>query len=372
MLSSLLPWLTLGGCALMGLQLALCFRAEAPRKGSTEWITMYEKPAFSPAGNDKALEKKDTLFAVVAAFVQMLAFALFLFVPLMLAGKDIATEVNWSSAGPIFLAAGGSGAVLYLLVKLLTRSAPAALLATLPLAGDIFRDPMASLFLLCALLSLYLFFTRGEGFWALDLLGIGTCAMAACVFFFPSTTLLLPVFLLTLLLDGAWRLIKGCETVWQVLLRLVLTVCVFFLLLGAMCTSLFPIDFVEALKNGTFFKTVLLYLEGFRHITALKGGAILAALMQLPSVIYAVGSLVLIVWALLKKRDAAAAFLLLWSLALMAFSFLTGASYYVLPAALSCGYLAARCFKRDAITTGVGGAAVLTALNFAITAAIYF
>lgn len=356
----------------MAVHLVLCFRAQAPKKDSIEWISMYEKPQFSLFEENKALCGNDALMAFLAALVQMASFAAFLFLPLLLEGKDIVAEVNWSSAASIFLAAGGSGVFLYLLCKLLTHDRSAAMLCTLVMAGDIFREPMAAMFLLGLMLCLYLWLRRSEGTLGLDHLCLAACAMAACAAFYPMCSLLLPVVLMTMLFDGIWRARKSLTPWWHLPVQILVTALIFLLLLSVRCAALFPLNFAEAVKNGAFFKAVLLHLQGWLYVVTPNAGTLLALTVQLPSVIYAVGSIVFLLWAAVAKKDAAALFVLVWNVALMAFSLLTATSFYVLPAALACGYIAARCFQRDAIATGVCGIAVTAALTYAITIFIYF
>ena len=354
--------------------LMACFRAEAPKKGTVEWILSYDKPKFSLLALGSPLNKRDALAAVGAFFLQIAVY--FVFVLISFARGGVINARFWQDFLPLLAAAGGCGVVLYLAAKRLTGSCTASLMAVLVLAGELNHDPCLSLLVLAAFLCLVCYLGREAERLSFDVVLLMGVFAAVSAFFCPPLIVLVLGILLMMLVDGAVRLKQDQQGFWPLPVSLLLFSLGFALALScAVCAEylLKNLDLWTAVQNGSFFLALLSCVEGLFCFSLPNALTLGALFLQAPSLIFAVGALPFLLFSILSRRDPGALVLLIWNLFLLAVSIFFGVpSLCVLAGALSCSYLSARMFARESLVPGTVGAAFLVAATYALSLCIYF
>ncbi len=349
-------------CFMVG-YLILCFRAESPKKGTLEWISMYEKPKFHLARH--GFDGGDWGGAAGAFFLQV---ALLSAVVLL-----TAPQTDPLSLLPTLLLSGLCGAVLYLAVKRLVGSRAAALTAAVVLAGNWNYD--VQFFLICAAVILVgiLFISRGE-----DNTGSGFALLwglvsALCLFLYAQMLPLVLWALALLIADGIARMKKG-----QPLAMPLNVLCFFFA--GALCLSCLVagaylnrgISVMDALQKGGFLTSIALCFRGFMLLSLPSAARWVAIGLFAPAALLSVGGCVFLLSSAAKRREAETLAAGLAALALLFVGIAATPQCLILAGALSLGYMTGRLFHRDALTHGAVGAAFWAAATFAISISVYF
>ncbi len=349
-------------CCFVG-YLILCFRAEEPKKGTLEWISMYEKPGFHVAHHP--LERSDWGAAAGAFFLQVAAYS----AVVLLTMPQLSPVVLL----PTLLSAGACGALCYLLVKRLVGSRSAALTSAILLAGSWSYDP--HFFLVCGgvILVGVLLITRKEdssgGSFAL-LWGI---LSAVGLFLYPQILPLIVWALLLLLGDGIARMKKG--ELWVLLLNVLC-----FLFAGFLCLSCLVaagylsegISVMDALQKGGFMKSITLCFRGFSLFSLPHSLRWAEIALYTPAALLSVGGCVFLLHSAMRRREAETLAAGLAVLALLIVAVFSTPQCLILAGALSLGYMTGRLFHRGALAHGAVGAAFWTAATFAISLSMYF
>ncbi len=343
--------------------LILCFRAETPKKGTLEWISMYEKPQFHPARH--RLDGGDWGGAAGAFFLQvaLLSAVVLLTMP----------QLDPVALLPTLLMAGLCGAVLYLAVKGLVGSRAAALTSAVVLAGNWNYD--VQFFLICAAVILVgiLLISRSEENTGSGFALLWGIICALCLFLYAQ---MLPLVLWALLLlfgDGIVRMKKG--QIWVLPLNVL---CFFFA--GALCLSclvaagymLEGISVMDALQKGGFMTSIILCFRGFALLSLPSVARWAAIGLFAPAALLSVGGCVFLLSSAMKRREAETLAAGLAVLALLIVAIFSTPQCLILAGALSLGYMTGRLFHRDALAHGAVGAAFWAAATFAISISVYF
>lgn len=348
-------------------------RALRPREGTLEWISSYDRPVFSIAGQWRGLEKRDVLPLLCACVVAagMWGFAAWrsFFSTYIQGGVSTAVAVE---AAIYYCAAPLATAVCtYLLLKGLFGQTMVSLLGTLVLAMDLTADPLSLLFSVLTALLLTRFLTTdgdagfGEG--CLMLILAFVVAAVGC-YFQPALVIVAGAALLILLAGCAGRFVQ-LGSGW--LVRSVVTALLAF---GVTMTLIFV---PAAVTNGMAFPKLLVtgdfyvfaakrFLLGARN--AFTGNSffwvISAAYYDWPLLLCGLTAAVAAVARLIARRDYRGLVTVGWYVALAAL-WLAGGVYALPLGSVLCigGVWEVLCRREKRYWTVLGAVCLLALLS---------
>lgn len=311
-------------------------RALQPRAGTLEWISLYDRPAFSLVGRWTGLVRADAVPLLAACVVAVAAWGFAAWRSLMEAytGAPLGVEAALEAGFHYGLAPVVTAICMYLLGKGLTGSTLTALLSALVLSLDLTADPLLLLLAAGQALLLTRYLTAGEdtGFGEVCLWLILAFALNAVACYVYEGFLIVTAAMVVLLIAGAAGrfVLLGRGWLLRSLVTAVLTWAVVTLLVyvpGAAAAGIaFPAGFLS--KNYYLF-AALRMVTGLQVAFGAMPFNATPLLFDWPLMLFGLGAFVAVAVGMIRRRDMTGLVGVVWFVALTVAWPVTG--LYALP-----------------------------------------
>ena len=343
--------LLVGAVLCVAFYLYVFFTAEKPRKGTLEWVEMYEKPKMTRQG---LMQKLDWMDLVWCGLMILLFYGIGIGLGACVDVSMLRASLSSGSFLLNLLPTVTSGLLAYLLGRLLSGKVwvglfPAFFLTLAAIPGD---RVMESLLLLgCLVLLLAHFGGKGFGAWLSLVLSAVLLALAA--WFSPVLIFLAVPWLGTVLFGEILRMKREDASLWHLILALLAAVLSLGIAITVLNFPLFAADLLQAIKIPgnyvIFWRRLFLSLP-----TGLFSFANAAALvLTLPVTCLLTAGVVIAIGGM--RRRVFAVILLLWTASALIMTILFPGISLPSVAAVVLTFLVSRIRSR-----GYTGAAVVT------------
>ena len=347
----------------------LYFRAELPKKSTLEWISMYDRPAFRLTDARAPFSWHDVIWCLLPAVA---ALCLTLVSELSYYGAVNGLMIGALDGG----LAAVTSAALYLLLKSMTGSLPAALLGTGLVSVNCFCQN--GNLLPAAVIALFLWlWATGEGCGAGDWIFSGLAALCTggSLLFGGDNVLLIVPLAACVVFVQAYRLRhKACSFVRALLMTVYMVVLLVLAMVGAMAVYAVQAGLVlsTALTDGSFVQFVLRAASDvFRGLAPLGSDIakqhVVDAVYMLPAhILLMIAAFPVLITAYIRRREPMALLILAWTVTAAYLFFLGHAEYMSLAAACCSGYVTARLLARKRTLPALLGGCVPLAMTLLV------
>jgi len=332
--------------------LILCLLAERPKKGTLEWIDVYDRPNWHIPAPSPQIDGFDWLWSLIPAVAcggLWLAVSLLTEMPLL------------TTVWPAFLI----GILCYLLSRLLGGSVLTGLCASILLLA-LSSLPLLMLPAGGVLVLLWLWIRRGYGVWSWAYLTCCALLLAAAQLVVLESVLLLIPVLAVIVVVMIRRIREGECSFWRLIPTVLIVPAAFLLAEGVGDAVTLGAGFPEFLSDARFWEFLL------RHLTPefLVGAWHLEQLLwfDLPSAMVLLAGIPVLLAGTIRRRERTARYLLFWDLSAAALWCVTTVDLLPIMAVPTCAWLAQRMLIRKHRALAVLILTVPAALTLALTA----